>query len=132
MNSRLKIIPSVKLTQIRDYNSATHLVPDRKAEDPMVTQIMFHTSGSTSGIPKYVRCSARLMDTFIAKATVACMPLSGPESEDVTSWVYVSSDPSDFGSRLTQYAWNSVEVYAISGISHVSTYLGLAMPPIPH
>jgi long-subunit acyl-CoA synthetase (AMP-forming) len=52
-------------------------------EDIMV---IFHTSGSTSGSPKLVRCSYRWFDCIIHKANVTTRPQE-PGRQDVTVWM---------------------------------------------
>ncbi|KAL0060051.1 hypothetical protein AAF712_013174 [Marasmius tenuissimus] len=85
MNPTLKIIPTpATIAQVQDYGSMPH-IPNTDSEDPTSTQIIFHTSGSTSGLPKAVRYSARLIDVLITKAAVACAPQGN--NQDVASWV---------------------------------------------
>ncbi|KAF8464314.1 acetyl-CoA synthetase-like protein [Gautieria morchelliformis] len=47
---------------------------------------VFHTSGSTSGSPKLVRCSRRWLDNFVHKADQVCKPRDS-KKQDVTTWL---------------------------------------------
>ncbi|KAF5390206.1 hypothetical protein D9757_002825 [Collybiopsis confluens] len=51
------------------------------------TALIFHTSGSTSGSPKLVRCSYRWLDSIVDKASQTSMPHDAARS-DVTTWMY--------------------------------------------
>lgn len=55
----------------------------RRAEDIVM---IFHTSGSTSGSPKLVRCSYKWLDAMISKAYVATTPKTTLR-QDVTVWM---------------------------------------------
>ena len=48
--------------------------------------MVFHTSGSTSGSPKLVRCSYKWLDSMIAKAKVVSRPRN-QDVQDVTVWM---------------------------------------------
>ena len=58
-------------------------LPTGQDEDKVM---IFHTSGSTSGSPKLVRCSYRWFDCIIRKAWFATKPHSSPR-QDVTVWM---------------------------------------------
>jgi acyl-CoA synthetase (AMP-forming)/AMP-acid ligase II len=49
---------------------------------------IFHTSGSTSGLPKVIPCSYRWLDNIISKADVLCRRRD-VNRQDVTTWVLV-------------------------------------------
>ena len=48
--------------------------------------MIFHTSGSTSGSPKLVRCSLKWLDAIITKARIVSRP-KDPARQDVTVWM---------------------------------------------
>lgn len=48
--------------------------------------MIFHTSGSTSGSPKLVRCNYKWLNAMIAKANVVGRPRS-LNRQDVTVWM---------------------------------------------
>lgn len=50
------------------------------------TFCIFHTSGSTSGSPKVIRCNFSWLDNIIAKADFLCRRRN-PARQDVTTWV---------------------------------------------
>jgi acyl-CoA synthetase (AMP-forming)/AMP-acid ligase II len=47
---------------------------------------IFHTSGSTSGLPKVIPCCYSWLDNIISKADVLCRRRD-PNRQDVTTWV---------------------------------------------
>ncbi|THH30067.1 hypothetical protein EUX98_g4125 [Antrodiella citrinella] len=55
----------------------------QSAEDIVM---IFHTSGSTSGSPKLVRCSYKWLDCMIAKLGVTCRPRN-QHVQDVSVWM---------------------------------------------
>ncbi|KAI0684041.1 acetyl-CoA synthetase-like protein [Cytidiella melzeri] len=57
--------------------------PDGQDEDIVV---IYHTSGSTSGSPKLVRCSYRWFNCIIHKAKLISSPRT-PGRQDVTAWM---------------------------------------------
>lgn len=58
--------------------------PVPKSKDSFL--FIFHTSGSTSGSPKLVPCTASWIDSLIAKARQGSMPLD-PSKWDVSTWM---------------------------------------------
>lgn len=50
------------------------------------TFCIFHTSGSTSGSPKVIRCSYSWLDNIITKADFLCQRRNSAR-QDVTTWV---------------------------------------------
>lgn len=52
------------------------------------TVLVMHTSGSTSGSPKLVRCSAKWLDAIVRKSYQVCRP-KNPRRQDVCTWMYV-------------------------------------------
>lgn len=48
---------------------------------------IFHTSGSTSGSPKLVRCSFRWLESAIKKCEHVMKPIKASEKRDVTVWM---------------------------------------------
>jgi len=50
------------------------------------TVMIFHTSGSTGGSPKLVRCSAAWVDSVVVKAREACAPVD-TNRRDVCTWM---------------------------------------------
>ncbi len=59
-------------------------LPESPNGDDIV--MIFHTSGSTSGSPKLVRCSHKWLDAMINKAKHTGRPLN-PLRQDVTVWM---------------------------------------------
>ncbi|KAI0788607.1 hypothetical protein C8Q75DRAFT_793759 [Abortiporus biennis] len=58
-------------------------LPEPTGED---TVMIFHTSGSTSGSPKLVRCSYKWLAAMLAKAELITKPRN-PLRQDVTVWM---------------------------------------------
>ncbi|KAI0699593.1 acetyl-CoA synthetase-like protein [Cytidiella melzeri] len=54
--------------------------------DEADTFMIFHTSGSTSGSPKLVRCSLKWVDNIVRKARQVSRP-KDPERQDVSTWM---------------------------------------------
>lgn len=50
--------------------------------------MVFHTSGSTSGSPKLVRCTYEWLDAIVSKAYYTGIPRDTAR-QDVTVWMYV-------------------------------------------
>lgn len=48
--------------------------------------MVFHTSGSTSGSPKLVRCTYKWLDAVVSKMYHACIP-KDKARQDVTVWL---------------------------------------------
>ena len=63
--------------------------------------MIFHTSGSTSGSPKLVRCTYKWLDTIISKAWHTCVPQDATR-QDVTVWMYVNPHVSS-NLRMSNY-----------------------------
>lgn len=59
-----------------------------EAENGDDTLMIFHTSGSTSGQPKVIRCSYSWWDACLAKSRLCATP-KNPARQDVTIWMYV-------------------------------------------
>ena len=58
-------------------------LPEPEAEDVVM---VFHTSGSTSGSPKLVRCTYKWLDAIISKAYHTSIP-KDQARQDVTVWM---------------------------------------------
>lgn len=58
--------------------------PTPKSKDSLL--FIFHTSGSTSGSPKLVPCSAGWIDSLISKARQSSMPVN-PLKQDISTWM---------------------------------------------
>lgn len=58
--------------------------PTPKSKDDLV--FIFHTSGSTSGSPKLVPCTAEWIDSLVFKSREASMPVD-PTKPDVSTWM---------------------------------------------
>ena len=52
------------------------------------TVLLMHTSGSTSGSPKLVRCSAKWLDAIVRKSYHVGRP-TNPQRQDVCTWMCV-------------------------------------------
>ncbi len=80
-------VPIHAATEALDADSGVIELPTlsatRREEDVVM---IFHTSGSTSGSPKLVRCSYKWLDAMISKAYVATRPKSTLR-QDVTVWM---------------------------------------------
>jgi acyl-CoA synthetase (AMP-forming)/AMP-acid ligase II len=73
---------------------ASSAIPTSTDELPSITAnltgtdtwCIFHTSGSTSGMPKVIRCSYNWLDKIITKANFLCRRRNSAR-QDVTTWV---------------------------------------------
>jgi len=64
----------------------TPLPPNVEPKFGEDTVMIFHTSGSTSGSPKLVRCSYKWLDAIVAKAGHISKPCH-PDRQDVIVWM---------------------------------------------
>ncbi|KAI0778513.1 acetyl-CoA synthetase-like protein [Trametes elegans] len=77
-----EIAVDVRLATVEDAPLPPLWVPSHGDEIVMI----FHTSGSTSGSPKLVPCTAKWVDATVTKAAHATRPRN-PERQDVTVWM---------------------------------------------
>ena len=62
------------------------------AKSEQQTVLLMHTSGSTSGSPKLVRCNAKWLDAIVRKSYHVGQP-TNPQRQDVCTWMYVNYHP---------------------------------------
>lgn len=84
-------VPTHKAVFASTSDNADVSLPDirREVRDTDVA-IIFHTSGSTSGSPKLVRCNYRWLDCAIRKTCYLAKP-KDEDRHDVLVWMYVLS-----------------------------------------
>ena len=75
-------------TTVYDIDSHDRPLPSLPTLRDCDTVFIFHTSGSTSGIPKLVPCSSSWLDSAITKSHQIAMPSGRTKrSQDVTVWM---------------------------------------------
>ncbi|KAK7043974.1 hypothetical protein VNI00_008142 [Paramarasmius palmivorus] len=62
--------------------------------------IMFHSTGSTSGTPKFIPTSFKTLDAWVSKAAFTCAP-ADPKRRDVNSWIGSVCHVGQFGFLLS-------------------------------
>ncbi|KAL0573602.1 hypothetical protein V5O48_008361 [Marasmius crinis-equi] len=88
MNSALKVDPVVDPATIEVLSySDVHLDPIPDTEDPDEIGWIFHSTSSTSGVPKLVPMTWNFVDTLVLKASVI-LPQCGSrcDNENIISW----------------------------------------------
>ncbi|EEB87299.1 hypothetical protein MPER_15413, partial [Moniliophthora perniciosa FA553] len=61
------------------------ILADMPNVNPEDTALIFHSTGTTSGMPKHVPFSYKYLDALIQKLKYAFMP-ANPNAQDVNSW----------------------------------------------
>ncbi|KAL0575448.1 hypothetical protein V5O48_006521 [Marasmius crinis-equi] len=80
-NTLLQAFPSAAISDLKESQIP---IPQRESEhrgDDIA--MIFHTSGSTSGLPKHVPWKYRFLDAIMAKAPFFCVPRSESAVQDV-------------------------------------------------
>ncbi|PCH33823.1 acetyl-CoA synthetase-like protein [Wolfiporia cocos MD-104 SS10] len=77
-----QVAVDLRKVSVEDTPLPTIVTPTSEEDTVMI----FHTSGSTSGSPKLVRCSYKWLDTIIAKAGHISIPCR-PSRQDVIVWM---------------------------------------------
>ncbi|KAK7026028.1 hypothetical protein VNI00_015745 [Paramarasmius palmivorus] len=91
-SSGVKLFPSLSArdSYLRDSSwmleGSTSILADMPIVSAEDTALIFHSTGTTSGVPKHVPYSYQYMDTLIQKLKFAFVPAS-PHVQDVNSWV---------------------------------------------
>jgi acyl-CoA synthetase (AMP-forming)/AMP-acid ligase II len=75
-------------TSLYDIDSHEAPLPDFPTLEEDETVFIFHTSGSTSGIPKLVPCSLSWLDSAVTKTRQISKPSGRTERhQDITVWM---------------------------------------------
>lgn len=80
-------VPVYMATDVRSEDVADISLPlIKEGQDADETLMIFHTSGSTSGQPKVIRCSYSWWDALLAKSRQSTIPKNAAR-QDVTIWM---------------------------------------------
>ncbi|KAL0569814.1 hypothetical protein V5O48_012147 [Marasmius crinis-equi] len=97
MGPDLKVYPTFKDIPTTQLSEA---LPDLSEPQPNDIKYVFHTSGSTSGLPKLVPYTSRSVETLLRKAAMTPRPPPGRPSPDAVSWISSACHVSGFSLLL--------------------------------
>ncbi|KAL0568069.1 hypothetical protein V5O48_013922 [Marasmius crinis-equi] len=83
----LRVFPAFASTQDIRATELAEIIPPLPEALPDDIKYIFHSSGTTSGIPKQVPWTTRAIDTLTRKASLMMKPASSRTTQDVVSWV---------------------------------------------
>ncbi|KAL0568289.1 hypothetical protein V5O48_013700 [Marasmius crinis-equi] len=89
MRPGLKVYPIYSTTRDLPTTQLSQALPDLPRSQPTDITYILHSSGTTSGMPKLVPYTSRLVETLLHKATISTLgarPTPGKSSPDVNSW----------------------------------------------
>ncbi|KAI3621697.1 amp-ligase [Moniliophthora roreri] len=110
VSTTLKVYPSVQKIPEEVEEIDLLMLKDNRPEDVVM---MFNSTGSTSGIPKFVPISFKQMDALIAKAAFTCVP-SDPKRRDVNSWIGSVCHMGQFGFLLSNVYYGTCTIQQTS------------------
>ncbi|KAL0568980.1 hypothetical protein V5O48_012989 [Marasmius crinis-equi] len=83
----LNVYPAFTSTRDIRANELVGSIPDLPEALTNDVKYIFHSSGTTSGIPKQVPWIARAVDALTRKASLVMTPASDRTTQDVVSWI---------------------------------------------